>query len=888
MRGYMPKTLLVESFSATKPLFLLCGVAHPLFKHYFSSLDEKFNFLLVADDTVHFSGSRSEIHRIGTSSAYLLNKIAEHIDYALVFLDKHSKTSLWHIIRKAEKNHARTVVVLSWRDVWEQKDLLSELSNNKNVYFLIAGDLIDSKKGPETQISKLVFSALHGETIQLQGDELVPVFALSSHDLIQGINYLLFGKERKHFFYNLYYKEPSTLLAAIHLLRRTEPGLDIRFSEQGSSSPEYRQDLEANFFLNPNIKPAFIDLHLAGFESSVKLLQEVEGNTKVLHAKTRLLLKHAKKRVLWFHEFLTPLILSAILYVSLSTIFLIYAMVAYYTSFQRLEKTGSVSYKNIQTAHALFSLARPLVDTLKYSIKMVDSRNPLLGSIETMEMADTLVSDNLWLLKADKLHTLSLSRMNRLLASLFWAYSLGQKEKAENKNTFLSRFIHVTQSKFLTIGPVLPELLGFYSSKQYLILFENTAELRPNGGFIGSIGEATIEKARLKTFNVQDVYDIDGQLKAHVEPPFAVRRYLQPHLFLRDSNFYLDFQESARKAALLYGLSQKKNVDGIIAVDFSVLKTLLQILGPIKLHDYNITLTEENVLSFLQDTIEKNFFPGSRQKKELLTKLFNQITLRFEENPLYYYKALGLLPQLLLEKHILVSFPESHLQKIFSINNFSGEFSDTRASENSINDLLYINEANIGANKVNSNISRTIAYEAVLNLRGIESKATIDFVNSSKDAQVYKTYLRIVTPLKSQLTSIKINGLEQSLVPAVTDFNEYERPGFTPPSGLEVERTIEDGKQIFGFVVAVPARLKQHIEVSYINGLNFTSASFFSYSLLFIKQPGTDAYPLQIRIRYPSLYTPRHVQATSLEKNTIEVNELLRTDKEFSATFQKS
>jgi nucleoside-diphosphate-sugar epimerase len=69
----------------------------------------------------------------------------------------------------------------------------------------------------------------------------------------------------------------------------------------------------------------------------------------------------------------------------------------------------------------------------------------------------------------------------------------------------------VKQAKSTT--RLLPQLIALDSKKSYLILLQNNNELRPTGGFIGSLARVDFEKGKLIKLDVQDVYNIDGQLK---------------------------------------------------------------------------------------------------------------------------------------------------------------------------------------------------------------------------------------------------------------------------------------------------------------------------------------------------------------------------------------
>ena len=142
--------------------------------------------------------------------------------------------------------------------------------------------------------------------------------------------------------------------------------------------------------------------------------------------------------------------------------------------------------------------------------------------------------------------------LSSITSNLSFLYSEGQRVSLETGNKDISSRLKQTYSKLLSLSEILPTILGFYEDKNYLLLFQNDDELRPTGGFIGSIGDAVVKKGKIQNLTIQDVYELDGQLRNHIEPPFIVRRYLQPHLYLRDSNFYLNFQESASMAALLH------------------------------------------------------------------------------------------------------------------------------------------------------------------------------------------------------------------------------------------------------------------------------------------------------------------------------------------------
>jgi hypothetical protein len=136
---------------------------------------------------------------------------------------------------------------------------------------------------------------------------------------------------------------------------------------------------------------------------------------------------------------------------------------------------------------------------------------------------------------------------------------------------------------------------GFDSGKTYLILLQNSTELRPTGGFIGSMALATVHGGFIKDLKVEDVYTADGQLKGHADPPKPISEILgQEHWYLRDSNWDPDFSQSGKTAAWFYQKETNTAVDGVIAVSSPFLIDILKATGPITLADYNDQITADN------------------------------------------------------------------------------------------------------------------------------------------------------------------------------------------------------------------------------------------------------------------------------------------------------
>jgi hypothetical protein len=403
----------------------------------------------------------------------------------------------------------------------------------------------------------------------------------------------------------------------------------------------------------------------------------------------------------------------------------------------------------------------------------------------------------------------------------------------------------------------LPKALGFEGERKYLLLFLNNMELRPGGGFIGSYATVVMNQAKVKDFKIYDVYDADGQLQEHLEPPFPIRRYLpSAHFYLRDSDFYLNFSDNALSAQNFLKIEKREKFDGVIAIDVSFTKAILEIIGPINVPNYNETVTSENFFDLADKYSRNSFFPGSTQKKDFLGAVFRAIQDNLKTKSVSYLDLAQVVSAGISEKHIQLYFNDAALQNTALVSGMSPGVLDSRKNnKDTINDYAGIVEANLGVNKVNKDIARTITKSVILNEEGsVSSTISIAFKNNSKSDN-YKNYLRFVVPLDSKLDDIKINGVSQDTVDAISDPGIYEAKNFKPPTGLEVLTRNESGKTTFGFLVTVTKGNIKTFSLTYTLPSNVAIEKAVNYSLKFYKQPGTEDYPFGLEILFPDSLT---------------------------------
>lgn len=871
----MPNILEIEENEKALPVLCIYGY-HPNLREELVKLNtKKFRIIIVGIRKPSFLNEFPEVYFLTYKNAKVLPKLAEKIDYSIIFLaDQDAVKNIGFLLEKLQKDKTQSLAFLSTTNLTESINNMASVKTISNLRYCLLGEIISPKINNESELSKIIENAIIKQEIILSGNESQRIFCVTIDDALLGIQRILFGNFKNDIIHCLFYKHPETILEATHIIARVEPETKIIFSDVVNKSQTFIEPLKQIVFKNSGMDLSYVD-SLDGFEKGIEKFIDHKKDfeeTVFTRNKKRKIRKRNSPLFSAIKFSIISFVAGAFLFVFLNLLFFGVGMLFLRQSLTNIQRGDfSSAAVNAKRSNFFLSIIQPTIELSFDAVSTIDSQGQaqqtyrlLRKAGELSEISGSTISNVL------KSTSITESELLSSIANFSFIYQEGQRINGKAKNTSLSKELKNTYSNLLSLSQVLPTVLGFEGEKQYLLLFQNNEELRPTGGFIGSAGDLAVKNGKITNLKIYDIYDLDGQLKNHIEPPFVVRRYLQPHLYLRDSNFGLNFQEMASKSALIYNLETGKEPSAVITVDLDVLKEILKIAGPISLPSYNVTVDDKTISQFLQSTIKDSFFPGSTQKKDVLNSVFSAILNKVEHDQKFNISLIKLLPEMLEKKHILVSFSDNSIQKVFSANGYGGSYEDTRSSNpKQINDYLYVNEANIGVNKVNTLVSRTIYYKALIGQESLVSQATLRLTNSSK-IDDYKTYLTFVVPGQSTVKKITINGVDQVLTPAVTDPQVFDQPSFVPPNGLEVEQYSKDELTHISFVTTVPKNKKIDISVEYNNGSRKNLSSITKYSFYLYKQPGVEPYHLMASFDYPEGYTPIGISADSYGSNFLE------------------
>ncbi|OIP84672.1 hypothetical protein AUK04_02085 [Candidatus Roizmanbacteria bacterium CG2_30_33_16] len=417
-----------------------------------------------------------------------------------------------------------------------------------------------------------------------------------------------------------------------------------------------------------------------------------------------------------------------------------------------------------------------------------------------------------------------------------------------------------------TIPPLLIKIMAKNSEKKYLLFFANNMELRPGGGFIGSFGIMTWKDLTMTDLKIYDVYDADGQLTAHVDPPEPIRKYLkQPHWFLRDSAFSPDFSVNYQIAKFFLekevGL---KDFSGAFLFTTTAIKQLLSAYEKINLVDFNEIVTKDNFYLKAQYYAEKGFFPGSTQKKTFLSALARQMLSEADQaNPINLLLA---LKNALDEKQIVAYFEDSQIQDQIDLQYWSGRVFPSVCPpkvDNCLPDYFFPIEANLGVNKANFFINHSLTINSQIDVTGKwENTAIIRLKNTAINAVFpggdYVNYIQIMIPKNATIQEVK----NDSVI-----INEFDLKN--------------DIYQTVGLLVTIPPQKTIDLKIKYKNEFKLIKGKNI-YQLLLQKQIGSSNQDFTFNIKLPKRTYLINQNFTPLVKGqTIVYNTTLTADKIF-------
>jgi len=427
---------------------------------------------------------------------------------------------------------------------------------------------------------------------------------------------------------------------------------------------------------------------------------------------------------------------------------------------------------------------------------------------------------------------------------------------------------------------IIQELLPHFDSifakgteKKYLMLFANNMELRPGGGFIGSFAFLKMNDYTLQDLTLYDVYDADGQLRTHIDPPKPISKFLnQTHWFLRDSAFTGDFVDNLKIAEqFLKQETGESNFDGGILITTTGVQNLLKSVKSVYIPDFKESINSDNFYIKAQLYAEEDFFPGSKQKKSFLSSVARQMLFGFQDASLP--TVFSELEKSLDQKQLVMYATDSDLQELFKKNYWSGRILKPTCTLSDalhcIPDYLFPLDANLGVNKANFYTSNPMKLHVNVDPTGnITNTFSITYTNDSHKGVfpggTYKNYFQILIPPNAYIESVQVDG-----VPV----EEYDETNFE--------------YKVIGFLVSIEPQQSKKVQIVYKLPTTIVSGNG-TYQFILQKQIGSQNADFQFTFSFPkSMTITRHNLSPLAQDNEIIYNTSVSSDKIFLIEFTK-
>ncbi len=331
------------------------------------------------------------------------------------------------------------------------------------------------------------------------------------------------------------------------------------------------------------------------------------------------------------------------------------------------------------------------------------------------------------------------------------------------------------------------------ADQKYLVILQNSDELRATGGFFGSFFILESKNGHITPIEIQDVYVPDGQFSGFIQAPPGLNEYLSSGKGLRlpDANWWPNLADSAEQILYFFETDQTTKYQGVIAINLQVVEQLLELTGAVYLPDYNTTVDSHNFAQIARAD-RNEFFPGSQEKANFLNHFFKifklQLSQSLTKNP---QTSLSLAQQLFKTKDIQIYSRDEEIAEIMQKHNLAGQMS------NKAELYYFLVESNVGINKANRLVDRQIKIQ----IGEEQDKIMISWQNSN--TLPYINYQRLYTISQSEIIDLKINGVSNKNIDQRI-FKTKEGQQFTE----------------FGFLVPVLAQKETQVEIYLKNPLS--------------------------------------------------------------------
>ncbi len=406
--------------------------------------------------------------------------------------------------------------------------------------------------------------------------------------------------------------------------------------------------------------------------------------------------------------------------------------------------------------------------------------------------------------------------------------------------------------QFLTAGL---SWLRVPEGRRFAVLFQNPAEMRPAGGFLGSFAEVATRDGVAVSSTVRDILEADRTFSANIVPPRPLQGVMR-RWKAADANWFFDFPTSAAHVARFLEGSElyrraSTTFDGIIAVSPRVVADILSRTGPIQVPGLG-TLHADNFLSVLQTDVQTRQASGEPLPKQALSAIFASLRERFGAlDPAVKQEIAGLFSDWVSRRDIMVYVDDAPLQSMIEQYGLGGEV--MRLPEDFEGDYLAIVDANVGGGKTDGFMNQRVTWESQINTDGVVTNHLVLTRSHEGGKSPYSwnrlpndDYLQVFVPPRAELANF--SGGKTVAVPVRPEYRNFSSDPLLAEIELGTEESvafpqvathIESGKRVFATRTVTPRGGRTQIVLDYAHRLFVNPGVGTQYRFVFERQAGS-------------------------------------------------
>ncbi len=280
--------------------------------------------------------------------------------------------------------------------------------------------------------------------------------------------------------------------------------------------------------------------------------------------------------------------------------------------------------------------AQPLVDAADRLVNPTDEATPVSAAMDALRSTQATLQPAV----------AAISNASDAVASLQGLFLVGRLGDA--RDDLLIKLPRI-KARAVSAGDGLSALMAFAGEggpKRYLFLSQNSDELRPTGGFIGTYGVLTADHGQLRLERYDAIENWIGshpQVQVPPEEAGSPFRLHNPPLkrTLSNVNNVPDWPQAAQLAANLWQAGGEAPVDGVVSFTPGFMRRVLAVVGAVEVPAYGETVTADNINERMDFYTHQLPPPPGTHRKDFVAAVAEAVMQKLLEAPASQWEPLG-------------------------------------------------------------------------------------------------------------------------------------------------------------------------------------------------------------------------------------------------------